>query len=118
MVSKDLLNTKKEKNHKNLLSSKRIATPVPSKTYNEESTDIVRKKEPSKKKTTTARVSFDVLNRAKALINMGLFSSFDDLVHNLLSNYEERGLSEKERHNQQLMIETYEVQQKFNNKSK
>ncbi|WAT25560.1 hypothetical protein OZ415_10170 (plasmid) [Aerococcus urinaeequi] len=110
--NRNLLSSKKDKN-KDLLSSKRIETPHPTTPYQAKSS-----KNNTNNKTTTARISYNVLNRANALITMGHFSSFSDLVDRLLTDYEDDYLNDDEKREQEVMIQTYELQQKYSTKKK
>lgn len=110
--NRNLLSSKNNKN-KDLLNSKRIETPHPTTPYQSKNS-----KNNSNTKTTTARISYDVLNRANALITMGHFKSFSDLVDKLLTDYEADYLNEDEKREQDVMIQTYELQQKYSTKKK
>lgn len=110
--NRNLLSSKKDKN-KDLLSSKRIETPHPTTPYQAKSS-----KNNANNKTTTARINYNVLNRANALITMGHFSSFSDLVDRLLTDYENDYLNDDEKREQEVMIQTYELQQKYSTKKK
>lgn len=101
------------------LDNQRIETPTPETTYKKSSLlDKSSKKSlTNNKKTTTARLNYDNLNRANALIAMGLFESFDDLIGALLSDFESNMISD-DKITQQRLIESYELKQELTNKRK
>lgn len=72
----------------------------------------------SKNITTTARLSYDTLNKANAIITMRDFTSFDDLIRDLLQDYENRVLADDEKRELEIMIKAYELQQKPKAKKK
>lgn len=100
-----------------MLNNKRITSPEPTSQYQMNNSNPNHSGK-SKNITTTARLSYDTLNKANAIITMRDFTSFDDLIRDLLQDYENRVLADDEKRELEIMIKAYELQQKPKAKKK
>lgn len=104
---KNLLDTSSNKN--NSLLSQRKETPKPTNTFHTRPIKDEVKKEArisKKNKSTTTRISYDTLYRLNSLVTMGIAESVNDLIENMLDNFESQ-LSIDEKRMHKSMIEVY-----------
>lgn len=94
-----------KKNGKSDLLDQRENIPTPKNVFTSPS-NKEKKKVNRINQTTTARISFETLYRANALVTMGLAESFDDLINDMLDNFENK-LSREEMTMQKAIIQMY-----------
>lgn len=105
--TKKLLNTSNNRNNSLLIQRKE--TPKPTNTFHTRPIKEEMKKESrisKKNKSTTTRISYDTLYRLNSLVTMGMAESVNELIENMLDNFESQ-LSIDEKRMHKSMIEVY-----------